>query len=73
MSQGKYEEALPLLVRSQAIREKVLGPDDLEVAEVLDNRAKLLESQARVETQNPVDGTCVVCVCRGPQQCSPSL
>ncbi|CAN0448690.1 unnamed protein product, partial [Laminaria digitata] len=37
--QGKYAEAKPLYERSQAIREKVLGPEHPEVAQSLNNRA----------------------------------
>ncbi|CAB1118953.1 unnamed protein product [Ectocarpus sp. CCAP 1310/34] len=43
--QGKHAEAEPLYERSQAIREKVLGPKHPDVAEVLNNRATLLKSQ----------------------------
>ncbi|CAM9900520.1 unnamed protein product [Ectocarpus sp. 4 AP-2014] len=45
--QGKYAEAEPLYERSQAIQEKVLGPEHPDVATSLDNRASLLESQGR--------------------------
>lgn len=45
--QGKYEEAEPLHVRSLAIREKVLGPDDPEIATSLKATAALLQSQVR--------------------------
>ena len=44
-SQGKYAEAGPLYERFQAISEKVLGADHLEVAAVLNNRAMLLEKE----------------------------
>ncbi|CAB1098972.1 unnamed protein product [Ectocarpus sp. CCAP 1310/34] len=40
--QGKGEEAEPLHERSQAIREKVLGPENPEVATVLKNRALMV-------------------------------
>ncbi|CAN0512516.1 unnamed protein product, partial [Laminaria digitata] len=36
--QGKYAEANPLYERSQAIREKILGPEHPEVAQSLNNR-----------------------------------
>ncbi|CAN0570478.1 unnamed protein product [Ectocarpus sp. 12 AP-2014] len=39
--QGKYKEAEPLYERSQEIREKVLGPEHPDVAQSLDNRARL--------------------------------
>ena len=45
--QGKYGEAEPLYERSQAIREKVYGPDHPAVAESLNNRAGLLRQQVR--------------------------
>lgn len=45
--QGKYAEAAALYERSQAILEKALGPDHLDVATILDNRAGLLTSQVR--------------------------
>lgn len=51
--QGKYAEAEPLYERSQAIREKVLGPDHLDVATTLHNRAELLESQVRAASYFP--------------------
>lgn len=44
-SQGKYAEAEPLYARSQAIREKTLGPDHPDVATVLNGRATLLMKQ----------------------------
>lgn len=47
-SQGKLEEAGLLYDRSLAIREKTLGPDHPDVAQSLNNRALLLESQVRV-------------------------
>lgn len=47
MIQGKYEEAEALFERSQAAREKVLGPDHLDVAESLNNRAGLWTAQVR--------------------------
>ncbi len=46
-TQGKYAEAEPLYERSQAIREKVLGPEHPDVAQSLNNRAGLLRSQVR--------------------------
>lgn len=47
VSQGKYAEAEPLNERSQAIRENVLGPEHSDVANSLNNRAKLFASQVR--------------------------
>lgn len=43
--QGKYAEAGPLYERSQAVREKVLGPEHPEVAAVLNAQASLLQIQ----------------------------
>ena len=45
--QGKYTEAEPLYARSQAILEKVLGPEHPNVASSLNNRAGLLSKQVR--------------------------
>lgn len=47
LSQGKYGEAEPLYERSQAIREKMLGPEHPDVAVSLNNRAGLLSTQVR--------------------------
>lgn len=48
-TQGDYEEAEALYKRSLAIREKLLGPDDLKIATDLKNLATLLWcSQVRV-------------------------
>ncbi|CAN0431038.1 unnamed protein product, partial [Ectocarpus sp. 13 AM-2016] len=46
---GKYIEAEPLYERSQAIREKVLGPEHPDVATTLNNRALLFGRQVRTE------------------------
>ncbi|CAN0377153.1 unnamed protein product, partial [Scytosiphon promiscuus] len=43
--QGKYAEAEPLYARSQAIQEKVLGPEHPSLATTLHGRAGLLERQ----------------------------
>ena len=43
--QARYAEAEPLLQRALAIREKVLGPEHLDVATSLGNLAGLYESQ----------------------------
>ena len=43
--QGKHAEAEHLYERSQAVKEKVLGPDHLDVATSLSNRARLLITQ----------------------------
>ena len=45
--QGKYAEAEPLYKRSQALLEKTLGPEHLDVAESLNRKARVLEMQAR--------------------------
>ncbi|CAN0557844.1 unnamed protein product, partial [Ectocarpus sp. 12 AP-2014] len=54
--QGKYEEAEPLYEQSQAIREKVLGPEHPDVAQSLNNRAVLLESQGKFAEAEPLYG-----------------
>ena len=53
--QGKYDEAEPLYERSQAIREKVLGPEHPDVATSLHDRAGLLKAQVRAARPIPVD------------------
>jgi peptidoglycan hydrolase CwlO-like protein len=40
--QGRYAQALTALQRELQIQEKVLGPDDAELASILDNYAALL-------------------------------
>ncbi|CAM9733325.1 unnamed protein product [Scytosiphon promiscuus] len=56
--QGKYEEAEPLYERSQAIREKVLGPEHPDVAESLNNRALLLDEQGKYVEAEPLYERC---------------
>ena len=46
-SQGKYEEAEPLLKRSLAIREKGLGPEAPELAPKLESYASVLRKMNR--------------------------
>lgn len=46
-SQGMYEEAEPLCIRSLAIDKRAYGPDHPEVAADLDNLAVLLKGQVR--------------------------
>lgn len=48
--QGKYADAEPLFERSQAIYEKVLGPEHPDVAEVLTKRALLFQLQVIIES-----------------------
>lgn len=50
-SQSKCAEAGPLFERTQTIREKVLGPEHEDVADVLQNRALLLRQQVRIDCQ----------------------
>ena len=45
--QGEYAKAGELYERSQAIKEKVLGPEHPSLAATLHNRAGLLEAQVR--------------------------
>lgn len=47
VTQGKHDEAELLFERSQAIREKALGREHPDVATSLNNRASLMELQAR--------------------------
>lgn len=53
-TQGKYAEAEPLYERSQAILEKVLGPEHPDVAKPLNDRVELLEKQVRCKQCNLV-------------------
>ncbi|CAN0037961.1 unnamed protein product, partial [Ectocarpus sp. 12 AP-2014] len=46
-TQGKYEEADPLYLRSLAIYENAYGPHHPDVAIGLNNRAGLLKSKVR--------------------------
>lgn len=57
--QGKYAEAQPLFERSQAIREKILGPEHPDVAESLFTRVRLLGIQVR--TVSACQDSCGVC------------
>ncbi len=46
-TEGKYTEAEPLCKRSLTILEKALGPDQLDVAQSLENYAALLRENGR--------------------------
>lgn len=48
VSHGTYAEAEPLYGKSQAVREKLHDSDHPEVAKALNNRALLLDAQARL-------------------------
>jgi tetratricopeptide (TPR) repeat protein len=52
--QGRYAEAEPLIKRSLAIREKVLGSDHPDVARSLNNLADLYERQGRYAEAQPL-------------------
>ncbi|CAB1119264.1 unnamed protein product [Ectocarpus sp. CCAP 1310/34] len=52
--QGKFTEAEPLYGRSQAIQEKVLGPEHPDVATSLNNRAGLLRAQGKFSEAEPL-------------------
>lgn len=54
--QDRHAEADPLYQRSQAIREKALGPDHLDVSHVLNDRALSLYQQARLSTDERPHG-----------------
>jgi len=49
LSQGKLADAAPALERALAIREAMLGSDDLDLATSLDNLARLREAQGRLD------------------------
>src|SRR5712664_1632016 len=46
-SSGKFSEAVPLVQRALAIREKILGPEHPDVAASLDNMAGLYRDQGK--------------------------
>ena len=52
--QGRYAEAEPLIKRSLAIREKVLGSDHPDVARSLNNLADLYERRGRLADAEPL-------------------
>eukprot|EP00752_Nemacystus_decipiens_P013900 g12339.t1 len=52
--QGKYTQAEQLYEKSQAIQEKVLGPEHPTVATMLNNQAELLRSQGRYAEAEPL-------------------
>lgn len=47
--QGKFDEAQPLYERCQAIKEKILGPENPSLMATLHNRAELLQHQVRAD------------------------
>jgi CHAT domain-containing protein/Tfp pilus assembly protein PilF len=51
---GKYDEAQPLSERALAIREKVVGPDDLDLADILDQLAIVLSVRADYTRAEPL-------------------
>ncbi len=51
--QGKYEEAEPLYLRSLTIWEKQLGENHPDVAQSLNNLAKLYQAQGRYNEAEP--------------------
>ena len=59
VSQGKFAEAEPLYERSQALNEKIHGPEHEAVATSLNNRAALLHKQVRA-TRKFSENSCVV-------------
>jgi tetratricopeptide (TPR) repeat protein len=52
-SQGKYDEAEPLYIRSLAIREKALGPEHPDIAGSLNNLAELYRSLGKYDEAEP--------------------
>ncbi|CAM9845039.1 unnamed protein product, partial [Ectocarpus sp. 12 AP-2014] len=54
LGSGKYAEAGPLYARSQAILEKVLGPEHPDVAKPLNDRVELLEKQGKYAEAEPL-------------------
>ena len=62
--QGNYDEAGKLYERSLAIREKALGPNHPDVAESLNNTARLLKAQVRA-VRMLKDFSCGARCCKG--------
>ncbi|CAB1110301.1 unnamed protein product [Ectocarpus sp. CCAP 1310/34] len=54
LTKGKYSEAEPLFKQTQAIYEKVLGPEHPHVAQSLNNPAVFLEDQAAIASAGQV-------------------
>ncbi|GAB6051221.1 CHAT domain-containing protein [Magnetospira thiophila] len=52
--QGRYTEAEPQYKRALAIREKVLGPDNVATASVINNLALLYQAQGRYAEAEPL-------------------
>lgn len=52
--QGKYSEALPLAEKTLAIKEKLLSPDDPDVANSLDNLSALYYEQGKDAQAEPL-------------------
>jgi tetratricopeptide (TPR) repeat protein len=53
-AQKKFVEAEPLFKRSLAIREKILGPDDPQVAQTVNNLATLYQHQDKYAEAEPL-------------------
>lgn len=62
-AQGKYDVAEQLYERSQAIREKTLGPEHPDVAQSLKNRAGLLEEKGEQVRVEGLSGMFLVVIC----------
>jgi tetratricopeptide (TPR) repeat protein len=52
---GKYDEALAIVERALAIRERLLGPDDLAVADALHLVAVLLDHKSEHAQAEPIN------------------
>jgi CHAT domain-containing protein/Flp pilus assembly protein TadD len=53
--EGKFTEARPLVLRALEIRERVSGPDDLKVAEMLENLAASYEKTGDYASAEPLE------------------
>jgi len=53
-TQGRYDQAEPLLMRTLAIREKVLRPEHPDVAQSLNNLAVLYHDQGKYDQAEPL-------------------
>jgi hypothetical protein len=55
---GKYVESRPFLIRALEIRERVLGPEDLEVAETLEHLANNYELTGELRERGAAGPAC---------------
>lgn len=66
--QGKYAQAEPLYQRALAIYEKTLGPQHPDVADVLEDYARLLRETGRNEEGQQMEQRATEIRARAPQE-----